>query len=176
MSSGGCVDENDTSSLVICDAGPLIHLDELGCLDLLSGFREILVPDAVWQEVARHRPSALRRRSVQMQRVAVSGSPTTDLRKLADSFALAAGEIQSLILMADHSDAVLLTDDAAARLVADKLGYEVHGTVGIIVGAIAQNQRTKRQVLNLLRAIPRRSTLYIARSLLNSVIAEVTEH
>lgn len=34
--------------LVVCDAGPLIHLDELETLDLLGGFQSVLVPDAVW--------------------------------------------------------------------------------------------------------------------------------
>jgi hypothetical protein len=41
--------------LVVCDAGPLIHLDESGCLDLLSDFSEVLVPEAVWREVRQHR-------------------------------------------------------------------------------------------------------------------------
>jgi predicted nucleic acid-binding protein len=160
-------------SVVVCDAGPLIHLDELGCLDLLSDFRDVLVPDAVWNEVARHRPSALRRRRVQLQRVNVSTKSADDLLRLAETFSLEAGEVESLTLMAELADAVLLTDDAAARVVAQQLGYEVHGTIGIIVGAITRNQRTKRQVLNLLRAIPRRSTLYIAESLLTSVTDEV---
>ena len=35
--------------LVVCDAGPLIHLDELGCVDLLSDFSEVLVPETVWR-------------------------------------------------------------------------------------------------------------------------------
>jgi hypothetical protein len=35
--------------------GPLIHLDELGCLDLLEGFGRVLVPRRVWEEVGRHR-------------------------------------------------------------------------------------------------------------------------
>ena len=48
-----------TPLLVICDAGPLIHLDEVGCLDLLSDCLEVLVPPRVWQEVERHRPAAL---------------------------------------------------------------------------------------------------------------------
>jgi hypothetical protein len=43
---------------VVCDAGPLIHLDELGVLDLLEDFDTVLVPDAVWNEVQRHRPQA----------------------------------------------------------------------------------------------------------------------
>jgi predicted nucleic acid-binding protein len=39
---------------VVCDAGPLIHLDEVDSLDLLADFAEVLVPDAVWREVEQH--------------------------------------------------------------------------------------------------------------------------
>jgi hypothetical protein len=39
------------SPVVIADAGPIIHLDELGCLDLLADFGSIIVPEAVWLEV-----------------------------------------------------------------------------------------------------------------------------
>ena len=31
----------------ICDAGPVIHLDELNCLDLLCDFQEIILADTV---------------------------------------------------------------------------------------------------------------------------------
>jgi len=44
---------------VVCDAGPIIHLDELNCLDLLGDFQEILLTDTVWKEIKRCRPSAL---------------------------------------------------------------------------------------------------------------------
>jgi hypothetical protein len=33
---------------VVCDAGPLIHLDELDSLDLLCDFASVLVPRSVW--------------------------------------------------------------------------------------------------------------------------------
>jgi hypothetical protein len=45
-------------SVAICDAGPLIHLDELGCLQLLDEF-SVWVPDAVRREVSYHRPALL---------------------------------------------------------------------------------------------------------------------
>jgi hypothetical protein len=32
---------------VICDAGPIIHLDELDCLDLLNDFKELILPATV---------------------------------------------------------------------------------------------------------------------------------
>jgi hypothetical protein len=38
------------AKVVVCDAGPLIHLDELDCLDLLGGYPEVLVPEAVWRD------------------------------------------------------------------------------------------------------------------------------
>jgi hypothetical protein len=34
------VAEAESSTIVVCEARPLIHLDELGCLDLLACFRE----------------------------------------------------------------------------------------------------------------------------------------
>ncbi len=53
--------------IVVADAGPLIHLDELNSLDLLD-FSEVLVPDAVWTEVARHHPVALANQQVHLCR------------------------------------------------------------------------------------------------------------
>jgi hypothetical protein len=48
-----------TIQLVVCDAGPIIHLDELDCLRLLEDFPEVLIPDVVWDEVMHHRPQAI---------------------------------------------------------------------------------------------------------------------
>lgn len=31
-----------STTKVVCDAGPVIHLDELNCLDLLTDFQEIV--------------------------------------------------------------------------------------------------------------------------------------
>jgi len=47
------------TEMVVADAGPLIHLDELGCIGLLADFPVVRVPDAVWAEVMQHRPQAL---------------------------------------------------------------------------------------------------------------------
>ncbi len=165
--------EHESADLVICDAGPLIHLEELGCLDLLRDFKVVRVPNAVWDEVSRHQASALRRRSLNMQRVASLPEAGSELNELAHAFSLGAGEFETLQLMQVDPDAILLTDDTAARLVAGKLGYEVHGTIGVVVRALRRRQRTKRQVLNLLRSIPQRSTLFVTEALLDSIIDEV---
>jgi predicted nucleic acid-binding protein len=168
------VGDPEMMRLVVCDAGPLIHLEELGCADLLRDFAGVLVADTVWREVARHQPSVLRRRSLKLQRRDSVPDASPELTELAQAFSLDAGETEALCLMSETPDAILLTDDTAARLVAVKLNYEVHGTIGIVVRAIRRGQRTKRQVLNVLRSIPTRSTLFVSATLLDSVIDEVT--
>lgn len=55
---------NENRASVTDDAGPLIHLDEAGCLDLLADFENVLAPDVVWDEVTRHRPDALQRNDI----------------------------------------------------------------------------------------------------------------
>lgn len=138
--------EVESPPVVVCDAGPLIHLDELGCLDLLCDFREVFVCETVWSEVARYRPAALRRRRVRLQLAEAISEANAEVIELARTFSLAAGEFESLCLMATLPHAFLLTDDAAARLVAGKLGYPVHGTIGVVVRSMRRGQRTKRQV------------------------------
>lgn len=44
----------------VCDAGPVIHLDELGSLDLLSDFHPLLISKTVQSEIIKHRPTAFK--------------------------------------------------------------------------------------------------------------------
>jgi hypothetical protein len=49
---------------VVSDAGPIIHLDELGCLHLMKDFDKVLVPDGVRREVLEHRSIAFQEEDV----------------------------------------------------------------------------------------------------------------
>jgi predicted nucleic acid-binding protein len=164
---------NEPVSIVVCDAGPLIHLDELNCLDLLSGKARVLVPEIVWHEVQRHRPSALRHREVPLTRVSDIPSADRKLKRYRRVVTVHRGEQQALRLMQRFPNALLLTDDNAARKLAELLNYEVHGTIGVLMDAWRRGGRTKRQILSLLRTIPQKSTLHISLKLLNTVIAQV---
>lgn len=158
---------------VVCDAGPLIHLDELGCLDLLGDFAAVLVPDQVWQEVDRHRPGSLQQPDVEIQRVSVSPSEDASFQAVVRALTLDLGEQAALSLMEQHSNAILLTDDAAARLAARALGYRVHGTIGILLRAMRCQYRTLQEILSILRGLPTRSTLYVRSELLEDIITQV---
>ena len=54
------MEKTEEGTAVVCDAGPLIHLDEVGCLDLLCDFTRVIILRAVWREVEYHRSEALR--------------------------------------------------------------------------------------------------------------------
>ena len=164
---------DDSSLDVVRDAGPLLHLDELSCLDLLSDFCNVLVPDQVWREVERHRPGALERSSLRVQRVPVVLSEEVPIQALVRGLALDLGEQAALCLMASHPKAMFLVDDAAARLAAQALGYGVHGTIAIVLRSIRRQQRAPLEVLQTLRDLPVRSSLYIRPTLLEEIIAQV---
>lgn len=89
------------------------------------------------------------------------------------ALALAVGEQAALSLMTHHPGAILLTDDAAARLAGEGMGYRVHGTIGVLLRAIRRQQRTVQEIVAVLHGMPARSSLHIRPELLQEIIAEV---
>ena len=158
--------------VVVADAGPIIHLDELACLDLLADFGQVIVPEKVWLEVIRHRPLALESEGVVFVR---KGAQTLSplVNALSPIYTLHSGEQEALHLCVELADCLFLTDDTAARLAAKSLGIPAHGTLGFLVRAIRRQTRTQSEVLGLLRDIPMRTSLHIRPALLAEVIADV---
>jgi predicted nucleic acid-binding protein len=157
--------------IAVADAGPLIHLDELHCLELLGDFAEVWVPRAVWREVERHRPLALHSAGVLWMRC--SPPPSEKVDALAVLYSLHAGERAALSLCMEFPKAILLSDDTAARLAAKTLTVAAHGTLGLLVRAIRRRLLSKAQVLALLRQLPERSSLHIRPGLLAEVTQQV---
>ncbi|MFO1429399.1 MAG: DNA-binding protein [Candidatus Competibacteraceae bacterium] len=162
----------DLYQIVVCDAGPLIHLDELSCLELLNDFAEVIVPDTVWQEVEQHRPRALYQTKLILHRRNCA-LPNAEINALATLFTLHRGEKEALRLACEIGNTLLLTDDTAARLAARSLGITVHGSIGILVRAIRCRQKTKAEVIQLLGDLPEKTTLFIRPSLLADIIQEI---
>lgn len=167
--------EIESRAEIVCDAGPLIHLDELDCLELLSDFKTLWVPAQVWDEAVHHRPTLSGASNPVFQRLSIEISIDADFQAMARAFALDHGEQAALSLMRLRSEAIFLTDDAAARLAARALGYRTHGSIGILLRSIRRGQRTSGQVLHLLRSLPFISTLHIRPGLLQQIITEVQD-
>jgi len=85
-------------------------------------------------------------------------------------FSLDAGEVAALSYMSKKPGLMFLTDDAAARLVATKLGYNVHGTIGILICAIRRDLMEAEEVIGTLKRIPLKATQTRRHSLLQQVM------
>jgi predicted nucleic acid-binding protein len=167
------MDRIESSGVIVCDAGPLIHLDELNCLDLLSDFSRILIPAVVWEEVLKHRPDISLPTASQCEQSRSHENLSEQLVALSQLLMLHRGELEALQLCLLSNSRLLLTDDTAARLAANQLGLSVHGTIGLMLRAIRRSQRSREQVLELLRILPTHSSLHIKRDLLEEVIGAV---
>jgi len=160
---------------LICDAGPIIHLDEIYCIDLLNDFDEIIIPPTVEREITTHRPSALQGSSLALRMQVKRIDIREELLTLCRNCSLDAGETEALALMEKYSPAIFLTDDAAARLVAEQMRFNVHGTIGILVRSIRQGQKRPEEVLRILSELPLKSSLYIKASLLKEIMQKIMD-
>ncbi|MGA2463635.1 MAG: DNA-binding protein [Thermodesulfobacteriota bacterium] len=157
----------------VCDSGPIIHLDELRCLHLLGDFEEILISDIIYDEVKRHRVFDIKKFNLPFV-ISPEKIPVNELLfTLCRIFSLDAGEIEALAIMEKNPQAIFLTDDASARLVAAQMGFKVHGTIGILVRSIRRRQMEPGEVLRILKEVPSRTTLYIKPSLLDEIILKI---
>jgi predicted nucleic acid-binding protein len=66
-----------------------------------------------------------------------------------------------------------LSDDAAARTVALAVGFKTYGTIGLILRSRRRGKISKTEMLQLLRELPRRTTLHLRKELLDSILATV---
>ena len=83
--------------------------------------------------------------------------------------------MEALSLMERNPQALFLTDDASARMVAEQMGFKVHGTIGIIIRSIRRGQMEVEKVLDILQKMPFKSSLYMKSSLLNEIIQKIRQ-
>jgi predicted nucleic acid-binding protein len=156
--------------LIVLDAGPLIHLDELDNLRLLAGFKSVYIPNSVWEEALIHRP-ALRLVKVPDAELLDPRNPPRDaVVNVFRQFELHAGEIAALTLLDEVGSGVFLSDDDAARQAGEILGFEVTGTLGILLRAVRRGWLDREHAVALFRDIRQRSTLHVSKHVLSRLI------
>jgi predicted nucleic acid-binding protein len=143
---------------LVADAGPLLHLHEAGGLHLFPLIGEVAAPRAVLAEVRVHAP-ALWTAALPSWLKVISLSPTAAQRAAAwrGAGVLHAGEAEALAFAQENRPDWFITDDAAARLVAESLGIESHGSLGIVLWAAARNFIGKPEAEALLTGLEQSS-------------------
>lgn len=123
---------------LVADTGPILHLHEAGALHLLPLIGQILLPPLVIAELRVHSPSLWP--GVPPEWVMLQTLPTHAQHRASEwrrAGLLHGGEAEALALADAIKPDWFLTDDAAARLMADSLGIEAHGSIGVVLWATA---------------------------------------
>lgn len=126
--------------LVVSNSSPLIALSRLARLNLLNSlYNEILIPQAVYQEVVQAGKG-------REGSTAVASAPWLEVQAVQDSIAvdllreqLDRGESEAIVLALETQAQLLIIDEARGRRIAQSRGLTYVGTVGIIVLAKRKN-------------------------------------
>jgi predicted nucleic acid-binding protein len=164
-----------STDAAVSDAGPLIHLDELGWLFVLESFATVWVPPEVAEEAARHRPKWQSAAPANVIIDAFSQETWEWWRTINKFDRLDRGERTALALWRSHQDAILLGDDLHARMLAQVFKIPLMGTLGLILRVGHLGLRSISEVRAILNDLPKRSTLHLKPALLQKVLAALPE-
>jgi len=162
----------------VVDAGPLIHLDQIGQLRLLEKLPSLFIPTSVFMEI-RHDTNSADLKTIRKwphaKIVAVGKPGLKSLNPFIKRFSLQRGETDCIHLAFDLRPCTFLTDDLAARIAAEKLSIEVHGTVGIIAYAFRQRWLSLNQAEEALNRLYCQSSLFITYAIIENAILRLRE-
>jgi predicted nucleic acid-binding protein len=162
----------------VTDAGPLIHLAEIGRLPLLHVFEALHIPDAVWSETVEQgrvgEADTLGLSNVQRHTLL----QTQVVQFIQDNSleGLQAGELECLYLCQQIGASVLLTDDLAVREVAKHLHLTPVGSLGIVVRAYRAGYISLAEAESYIVDLHDMSSLFVAREIVELAIEELRKY
>ncbi len=120
---------------VIVNSTPLIVLCGIGCFDILrSLYQEIIIPNAVYQEVTAKEDSACMQIKTAGSWIRIKHIQDHTEKKMYKA-KLHAGEVEVMILAQEQKADLVIIDDNAAKKTAKYLGLTVTGTLGVLLKA-----------------------------------------
>ena len=139
--------------IVVSDTGPLLHLREAECLDLLPELGQIVIPPAVRAEIQALDPSWLEEPPKWVAVRDLTPESSARSRAWQSARVLDRGEAEAFELVRQVEADWLLTDDAAARILAQEAGFEVHGSLGVVLWAAATGRYSFEAATRVLGAL-----------------------
>jgi len=158
------------SGLVIADAGPIFSLAIINQLEILNQlFDSIRIPQAVWEEITKNNKTYYYHRIYSFFK-----NKTQKISGFNElSFIMDYGESESVVLYQElHAD-YLLIDDKKARKIAETLGINCVGTLGIL--SIAKNKKIISALKPLFEEFLKNKRYY-SISLLNNILLQQNEN
>jgi predicted nucleic acid-binding protein len=159
---------------VVCDTGPVLHLWEAGALPLLEPLGRIHIPTAVQAEILVRQPDWKHQKPPWIEITDLDASFSESASGWLHAGLLDRGEAQALALAAQLQSDWLLTDDAAARVVASQQGLEVHGSLGVVLWAAATGHLSLDKAEATLEALAH-SSLWVSARVLSEARAALRQ-
>lgn len=161
------------SCLIVCDTGPLLHLSEAGAIHLLRAAGDVLIPPAIATEFKRN---ASKKKLPAWVKISQLDQPARSrISQWLDKEIVDAGEAEAIGLALQVECDWLLTDDAGARQFAESLGLEVHGSIGLLLWAVAVGHvESREQAYRLLDGLVR-SSLWISERVVKEAEQAIEE-
>jgi len=123
-------------SAIVADASPLINLARADQFDLLPAFfGKIVIAQAVYEEVVEGGWGRDGSREVKDAAWIEIREPKDDLAMRALATELGEGEAASIVLAQELQAALLLMDEIRGRRIAQQLGLNIQGTLGLLARA-----------------------------------------
>ena len=159
----------------VVDAGPLIHLSEIGCLRFLRIFATLCVPNAVLLEtVEQNRISQTDlSKETNIQQYSLPQSEVAQFIRENNLTELHAGEQECIYLCRQNSISVLLTDDMAVRDAARRLNLVPVGSLGIIVTAYKREDISLNDAERYIANLYDVSSLFVTREIVDLAIEQL---
>lgn len=163
----------EVSRIIICDTGPLLHLNEAGALGLLRLAGRVLIPPAVATEFRQN--AARPKLPTWVKVITLDRSTKAQSYEWVENQIVDAGEAEAIGLALQIRPDWFLIDDAQARQHAETLGLECHGSIGLILWAVVaghvESREKARQILDSLA----HSSLWISKRVLKQAAEAIEE-
>jgi predicted nucleic acid-binding protein len=161
----------------VVDAGPLIHLTEVGGLILLRLFETLHMPNAVWSETVG-RGRVQERDLARLSNVHRHTLPPADVARFVQEKGLAtlqAGDTECLYLCQQLPMSTLLTDDLSVREAAKRLALTPVGSLGVVVRAYHRGDIALADAEQYIMALYDTSSLFVTRALVDMAIEQLRQ-
>ena len=155
----------------VFDSGPLIHLSQIDALDVLKSVKKIMIPYGVFEEINLENQNS---RLIKKIRIVKLSKNFKDISKIiSEKYSLGLGESQVIALAKKENTGIIFTDDLDARTVAKSLGFEVHGTIGLVLRTYREKIVSKNRAISVINDLNEKSTLFLTGELTRYILNEI---
>jgi predicted nucleic acid-binding protein len=163
--------------VAVSDAGPLIHLAQIGDLQLLDVFSSVHIPDAVWMETvtAGRVDGTELTAAATIRRHAIDDAALRRFVQEFGPFSLHQGETEALLLCRQLDSPLLLADDLAAREAAWRQGVRPVGSLGIVVRVYHRGRISLAGAENCIQRLYDVSSLFVAKAIADLAMEQLRQ-